>query len=224
MGGKVRLERKHHSRRGPARGEDRCRHRSWQRVRPHCAHFGPDGLLYVSAELANAIYIVDTKTRSLVGEIPIAASHTHMLVISPDGGRIYTANNEAGSVSVLDLRARTLLTTIPISKKVQRISISPDGSLCLRRTRKHLLLSSLILQPTLSSDRFPSPELPSLPSSQMLKAQDDGALAVDGSKPRLEGFANFHGRKAAEATPCRSIKRLWMLSLFCANVRTALAQ
>jgi YVTN family beta-propeller protein len=96
-------------------------------VRPHCAHFGPDGLLYVSAELANAIYIVDTKTRSLVGEIPTGASHTHMFVISPDGRRIYTANNDAGSVSVLDLRARTLLATIPISKNVQRVSISPDG-------------------------------------------------------------------------------------------------
>ena len=96
-------------------------------VRPHCAHFGPDGLLYVSAELANAIYIVDTKTRSFVGEIPTGASLTHMFVISPDGRRIYTANNEPGSVSVLDLRARTLLATIPISKKLQRISISPDG-------------------------------------------------------------------------------------------------
>ena len=96
-------------------------------VRPHCTHFGPDGLLYVSAELANAIYIVDTNARSLVGEIPTGASHTHMFVISPDGRRIYTANNEAGSVSVLDLAARTLLATIPISKKVQRISISPDG-------------------------------------------------------------------------------------------------
>ncbi len=96
-------------------------------VRPHCAHFGPDGLLYVSAELANAIYIVDTKTRSVVGEIPTGASHTHMFVISPDGRRIYTANNEPGSVSVLDVRARTLLATIPISKRVQRISISPDG-------------------------------------------------------------------------------------------------
>jgi len=96
-------------------------------VRPHCAHFGPDGLLYVSAELANAIYIVDTKTRTLVGEIPTGATHTHMLVISPDGRRIYTANNEAGGVSVLDLQKRTLLATIPISKKVQRISISPDG-------------------------------------------------------------------------------------------------
>jgi len=96
-------------------------------VRPHCAHFGPDGVLYVSAELANAIYIVDTKTRTLVGEIPTGATHTHMFVISPDGRRIYTANNEAGSVSVLDLQKRTLLVTIPISKKVQRISISPDG-------------------------------------------------------------------------------------------------
>jgi YVTN family beta-propeller protein len=96
-------------------------------VRPHSAHFGPDGLLYVSAELANAIYIVDTNTRSVVGEIPTGATHTHMFVISPDGRRIYTANNEAGSVSVLDLRARTLIATIPISKKVQRISISPDG-------------------------------------------------------------------------------------------------
>jgi YVTN family beta-propeller protein len=98
-------------------------------VRPHCAHFGPDGLLYVSAELANAIYIVDTKTRALVGEIPTGATHTHMFVISPDGRRIYTANNEAGSVSVLDLPARTLIATIPISKKVQRVSISPDGKL-----------------------------------------------------------------------------------------------
>jgi YVTN family beta-propeller protein len=97
-------------------------------VRPHCAHFGPDGLLYVSAELANAIYIVDTKTRSVVGKIPTGASHTHMFAISPDGRRIYTANNEPGSVSVLDLRARTLLVTIPVSKRVQRISISPDGN------------------------------------------------------------------------------------------------
>jgi DNA-binding beta-propeller fold protein YncE len=105
-------------------------------VRPHCAHFGPEGLLYVSAELANAIYIVDSKTRSVVGEIPTGASHTHMFVISPDGRRIYTANNEAGSVSVLELQARTLVTTIPISKRVQRISMSPDGKFVFTRDQE----------------------------------------------------------------------------------------
>jgi len=96
-------------------------------VRPHCAKFGPDGLLYVSAELANAVYIIDTAARKVVGEIPTGQIESHMLVITPDGHRAYTANVAAGSVSVLDLQKRSLLTTIPISKIVQRISISPDG-------------------------------------------------------------------------------------------------
>jgi YVTN family beta-propeller protein len=96
-------------------------------VRPHAAHFGPDGLLYVTAELANAIYIVDTKNRSLVGKIPTGATHSHMFLITPDGRRIYTANNEPGSVSVLDVQGRKLLTKISISKSIQRIAISPNG-------------------------------------------------------------------------------------------------
>jgi len=96
-------------------------------VRPHCAKFGPDGLLYVSAELANAIFIVDTAARKVIGEIPTGQIESHMLVVTPDGHRAYTANVGAGSVSVIDLQKRKLLTTIPVAKRVQRISISPDG-------------------------------------------------------------------------------------------------
>lgn len=96
-------------------------------VRPHCAKFGPDGLLYVSAELSNAIYVVDTAARKVIGEIPTGQIESHMLVITPDGRRAYTANVGAGSVSVLDLQKRALVTTIPVAKKVQRISLSPDG-------------------------------------------------------------------------------------------------
>jgi DNA-binding beta-propeller fold protein YncE len=96
-------------------------------VRPHCAKFGPDGLLYVSAELANAIFVVDPAAREVIAEIPTGAEQSHMFVISPDGRRAYTANVSGGSVSVLDLRKRTLLAVIPVAKTVQRISISPDG-------------------------------------------------------------------------------------------------
>ena len=96
-------------------------------VRPHCAKFGPGGLLYVSAELANAVYLVDVNSRKVVGEIPTGAPESHMLAISPDGKRIYTANVGVGSVSVLDLPKRSLVTVIPVAKTVQRISISPDG-------------------------------------------------------------------------------------------------
>ena len=96
-------------------------------VRPHCAKFGPGGLLYVSAELADAVYLVDVNSRKVVGEIPTGAPESHMLTISPDGKRIYTANVGAGSVSVLDVEKRSLITVIPVAKTVQRISISPDG-------------------------------------------------------------------------------------------------
>jgi YVTN family beta-propeller protein len=96
-------------------------------VRPHCAKFGPDGLLYVSAELANSVYVIDPAARKVVGEIPTGQIESHMLVITPDGRRAYTANVAAGSISVLDLQKRSLITTIPISRIVQRISISPDG-------------------------------------------------------------------------------------------------
>ena len=96
-------------------------------VRPHCARFGPDGLLYVSAELAQAIYVIDVKAKKIVGEIPTGAIESHMFVLSPDGKRAYTSNVHAGSVSVLDLEKRALVTVIPVAKIVQRISISADG-------------------------------------------------------------------------------------------------
>jgi YVTN family beta-propeller protein len=96
-------------------------------VRPHCAKFGPDGLLYVSAELADAIYVVDPSTGKVVGEVPTGAAQSHMFVLSPDGKRAYTANVAAGSVSVLDVQNRSVITIIPVAKTVQRISISIDG-------------------------------------------------------------------------------------------------
>ncbi len=97
-------------------------------LRPHCAEFGPDGLLYVTGEIGNAVEVLDPSTRKLLAEIPTGQPESHMLVISPDGRRAYTANVGVGSVSVLDLATRSLITTIPVAKRVQRISISPDGT------------------------------------------------------------------------------------------------
>ena len=96
-------------------------------LRPHRAEWGRDGMLYVTAELGNVVDVLDPSTRKIVAEIPTGQKESHMLVISPDGRRAYTANVGAGSVSVLDLAKRSLIATIPVAKMVQRISISPDG-------------------------------------------------------------------------------------------------
>ena len=96
-------------------------------VRPHLPVFGPkNGMLYVTPELDEAITIVDPKTLKIVGQIPTGQPESHMLVISHDGRRGYTANVGPGTVSVLDMEARKTLAVIPISGETQRISISPD--------------------------------------------------------------------------------------------------
>ncbi len=96
-------------------------------VRPHCPLIGPkDGKLYVTTELDMSITIIDPKTLKIVGSIPTGQPESHMLVLSHDGRRGYTANVGPGTVSVLDIAERKTLKVIPVSGNTQRIAISTD--------------------------------------------------------------------------------------------------
>jgi DNA-binding beta-propeller fold protein YncE len=96
-------------------------------VRPHKVLMGPDGLLYVTAELNHAIYIVDPAKGVVVGQIPTGAETSHILTVTPDWRLGYTANVLSGSVSVLDMKEHKLIKVIPLTKRVQRIVLSNDG-------------------------------------------------------------------------------------------------
>jgi YVTN family beta-propeller protein len=97
-------------------------------VRPHCPLIGPkDGMLYVTTELDKTISIIDPKTLKIVGTIPTGQPESHMLTITADGRRGYTANVGPGTVSVLDMESRKTITVIPVSGQVQRIAASNDG-------------------------------------------------------------------------------------------------
>jgi len=97
-------------------------------VRPHCAVLGPkDGLLYVTTELDKSVTIIDPLTLKIVGSVPTGQAESHMLAISTDGRKGYTANVGPGTVSVLDLAGRKTLAVIPVAGHVQRISITPDS-------------------------------------------------------------------------------------------------
>ncbi len=96
-------------------------------VRPHCPLIGPkDGMLYVTTELDKTITIIDPTTLKIVGSIPTGQPESHMLILSHDGRRGYTANVGPGTVSVLDIAGRKTLKVIPISGNTQRIAISND--------------------------------------------------------------------------------------------------
>lgn len=104
-------------------------------VRPHLPVLDPvSGLLYVTTELDNDVTIVDPRTLKIVGTVPTGQKESHMLAISHDGKRGYTANVGPGTVSVLDLKRRRTIAVIPVVTTagktngwgVQRVSVSND--------------------------------------------------------------------------------------------------
>jgi len=99
-------------------------------VRPHCVIYDRHSdLLYVTTELDQTVTAVDPRTLKVVGSIPTTQAESHMLAISHDGRRGYTANVGPGTVSVLDMAARKTIAVIPISASIQRISVSNDDSM-----------------------------------------------------------------------------------------------
>jgi DNA-binding beta-propeller fold protein YncE len=99
-------------------------------VRPHCVVYDTvSGMLYVTTELDQTVTVINPKTLKIVGSIPTGQPESHMLALSKDGKRGYTANVGPGTVSVLDMTGRKTLAVIPVSGNVQRIALSTDDKM-----------------------------------------------------------------------------------------------
>jgi len=99
-------------------------------VRPHCAVFGPrNRLLYVTTELTDSIGVIDPHSLKIIDSIPTGQKESHMLAITHDGKRGYTANVGPGTVSAIDLEAKKVIAVIPVSGQTQRIALSVDDGM-----------------------------------------------------------------------------------------------
>ena len=96
-------------------------------IAPHTLKLGPDGLIYITCENSAVVAIIDPATNRVVGTIDSGSTNGHRLIISGDGQRLYTENEEDASVSVIDLPGRKLLGKIATPHPLAGIAISADG-------------------------------------------------------------------------------------------------
>jgi DNA-binding beta-propeller fold protein YncE len=94
---------------------------------PHTLKLGPDGLIYITCENSAVVAVIDPETKKVVDAIDSGSTNGHRLIISPDGQRLYTENEEDGTVSVIDLPKRKLLGKIKTPRPLAGIAISADG-------------------------------------------------------------------------------------------------
>ena len=96
-------------------------------IAPHTLKLAPDGLIYITCENSAKVVAIDPKTNTVVDAIDSGSTNGHRLIISPDGQRLYTENEEDATVSVIDLPKRQLLGKIKTPRPLAGIAISADG-------------------------------------------------------------------------------------------------
>jgi len=94
---------------------------------PHGIAWLEDGRILVTTERSQSLTIVDTARGDAISAIRTGQQGTHMVAVSPDRRRAYTANIGAGTVSVLDLAAGTKLRDIAVGGAPEGIALTPDG-------------------------------------------------------------------------------------------------
>src|SRR3954468_10482232 len=96
-------------------------------IAPHTLKLGPDGLIYITCENSAVVAVIDRSAHKVVDAIESGSTNGHRLIISPDGQRLYTENEEDATISVIDLPKRKLLHKIATPRPLAGIAISADG-------------------------------------------------------------------------------------------------
>jgi DNA-binding beta-propeller fold protein YncE len=96
-------------------------------IAPHTLKLGPDGFIYITCENSAVVAVIDRASHKVVDAINSGSTNGHRLIISPDGQRLYTENEEDATVSVIDLPKRKLLGKIATPRALAGIAISADG-------------------------------------------------------------------------------------------------
>ena len=96
--------------------------------RPHGLVVLPgDSLVAVTVEASQAVILV-----ALAGEVRAAietgARGSHMVAVTADGRRGYTANVGSGSITEVDLATGKPLRSLPVAPGTEGIAVTPDGS------------------------------------------------------------------------------------------------
>ena len=100
-----------------------------QKGEPWAMTFGPGGkILYVVLGEAGSgeVIAIDASTKQPVSRVMTGAQPTG-IAITPDGSRIFTANNNSASVSVLSTNPLKLIKNVPVGVSPSRVAVTPGG-------------------------------------------------------------------------------------------------
>lgn len=95
-------------------------------VGPHGIAWLKDGRLVMTTERSQSVAIADPRAGKLSASIKTDQQGTHMIAVTRDGRRGYTANIPAGTVTLVDLDANAKLRDLTVGGNPEGIALSND--------------------------------------------------------------------------------------------------
>ncbi len=98
-------------------------------TRPHGASFVPGhaSQVVVTSETTANIVLVDIAEGKVITAIPTQHPGSHMLGVTADGKRLFTASIPFGGISEIDLEKRAFVRDLQASSNTEGVAVAPDG-------------------------------------------------------------------------------------------------
>ncbi|MBI5282161.1 MAG: YncE family protein [Candidatus Solibacter usitatus] len=94
--------------------------------RPHGIECGESGRFYVTTDFPAALLVVDGGKRKVAYAIPLNGKLPHMVLVSTDERKAWTADAGSGTVSVIDLRYRRQTHTLETGGVPMGLALTED--------------------------------------------------------------------------------------------------
>src|SRR5215468_2758509 len=94
--------------------------------RPHGIERGRSGRLYVTCDFPPSLLMIDPAKRAILREYPVGQTLPHMVMITRDEKKAYTANAGSGTVTVIDLVTGKVIKNIDIGGVPMGLAMSRD--------------------------------------------------------------------------------------------------
>jgi DNA-binding beta-propeller fold protein YncE len=127
---------------------------------PHDVRWVDDRRVVVTAEANQALLLVNVETSAIERVFRTEAGVSHMLALSPDRKRLFSANMRDGSVSAFDFETGKKIRDVPTGAECEGIGVSPDGRWVWAGNRAEDTISILDAATLEVVKKLPSPGFP----------------------------------------------------------------
>lgn len=110
--------------------------------RPHGIEMRKSGLLYVTVDFPPTLIVIDPKEKKILRQIAVGQKLPHMVAVTRDERKAYTADAGAGTVTVISLTEEKVIKHISIGGVPMGLALSRDERrlYAVNRTENNVLL------------------------------------------------------------------------------------